>query len=115
MFHSINEIISASEPTISAPQQSFESNQVTSAGDEVLNCPLCSYRCSVRKSRINHVILSTDIRGSEQGQCPSRLVWLALPGAYIQEAKVCRMYCHGHHCYLGQVERFPGFLPFHFV
>ena len=50
-------LISASESTISAPQlsrQPFASNQDTSTGDEVLKCPLCSYRCSVRKSMINH-------------------------------------------------------------
>ena len=35
-------------------QQSFASNQDTSTGDEVLKCPLCSYRCSVRNSMINH-------------------------------------------------------------
>ena len=58
--HPYVKLISASKPTVSAPQlsrQSFASNQDTSTGDEVLKCPLCSYRCSVRKSMINHCYL----------------------------------------------------------
>ena len=50
-------LISASESTVWAPQlsrQPFASNRDTSTGDEVLKCPLCSYRYSVRKSMINH-------------------------------------------------------------
>ena len=50
-------LISASEPIVSAPQlsrQSFTLNQDTSTGDVVIKCPLCSYRCSVRNSMINH-------------------------------------------------------------
>ena len=87
-------LISASEPTVSAPQlsrQSFASNQDTSTGDEVLTCPLALIGARLESQWSITVMWSTDIRESKQGQCPSHQIMLALSRCIQSISKIVQI------------------------